>query len=387
MAYYPDTQMIRGRPAHLPSGLERVSASGGPGRLFGRFSKNSAHRQVSLALQGGASFGAFTWGVLDRLIEDDQLDFDIISGTSAGALNAVLLASGLAEGGRLGARHRLEHFWTSLSKLAPVSSWNFGLWGTVMAALQASAHAVSPYQFNPLGLDPLRDLLLKEIDFDRLRAVRPVGLLIATTRVKDGQLRLFREDEITVDVVLASCCLPMLHQAVEIDGEAYWDGGFSANPPLRQLAMETVAREILLVQIMPAESETVPQSSADISRRASILAFNASLQREIEALEALRAGCKQAGLFASAMCRKLNRLRLHRITATDSLVGLARESMLNTTPAFLTRLRESGAKAASAWLAEAADSLPKSPMPRARWLGAESWESRKLVAKNIAGAC
>jgi len=296
--------------------------------------------------------------VLERLIEDDQWALDVISGTSAGALNAVLLASGLAEAGPAGARHRLEHFWTSLSKLAPVSSWNIGLWATVMAALEASTHVVSPYQFNPLGLDPLRDLLLKEVDFDRLRSVRPVRLMIATTRVRDGQLRLFRENEVTVEVLLASCCLPLLHHAVEIDGEAYWDGGFSANPPLRQVAIETRARDILLIQIMPSESKTVPHSSVDISRRASILAFNASLQREIDALEALRDGCKQAGFFASKMCRKLNWLRLHRITAVDSFEGLAGESMLDTTPEFLTRLRESGGRAAEAWLGQIADEHP-----------------------------
>jgi len=343
---------------HLPADQGNKGETRVPGRQWRWFSRNSDRLQVSLALQGGASFGAFTWGVLDRLIEDDQLGLDVISGTSAGALNAVLLASGLAEKGRAGGRNCLEHFWTSLSKLAPVGSWGIGLWATVMAALEASAHVVSPYQFNPLGLNPLRDLLLKEVDFDRLRASCPVRLLIATTRVRDGQLRLFRENEITVDVLLASCCLPMLHQAVEIEGEAYWDGGFSANPPLRQVAIETKARDILLVQIMPAETDSVPHSSVDISRRASILALNASLQREIDALEALREGCKRAGPFARGICRKLNWLRLHRITAVDSFEGLARESMLNTTPEFLTRLRESGRNAASAWLGHFAEQQP-----------------------------
>src|SRR5947209_4238716 len=167
---------------HLPAVLRNKAETTGPSRRWRWFSGNSGYRQVSLALQGGASFGAFTWGVLDRLIED-QIDLDVISGTSAGALNAVLLASGLAEKGRAGARHRLEDFWTSLSRLAPVGSWGIGLWATVMAALEASAHVVSPYQFNPLGLNPLRDLLLKEVDFDRLRGSCPVRLLIATTRV------------------------------------------------------------------------------------------------------------------------------------------------------------------------------------------------------------
>ncbi|MBV8591224.1 MAG: patatin-like phospholipase family protein [Acetobacteraceae bacterium] len=333
-----------------PSRLSRQhSWAGQPGRRG--LQPNS--RNLSLALQGGGSFGAFTWGVLDRLLEEDALRLDMVSGTSAGAVNAALLASGLAEDGPAGARRRLESFWTTLANLAPLGGWNLGVPGAaLMTVLEISTHVVSPYQLNPLGLNPLRDLLLREVDFERLRAAKPVRLLIAATRVRDGQLRLFREDEITIEAVLASACLPLIQHAVEIDGEAYWDGGFSANPPLRQLALGTRAADVLLVQIMPEEYEGKPQAAVDISRRASIMAFNASLQREIDAVNDLRRGCQNAGIFSSQECRKLKRLRLHRIAAVDSVEGLAQASMLNTDPKFLHDLKESGRAAAQEWLSQ-----------------------------------
>src|SRR5690348_10607188 len=186
-------------------------------------------RVLSLALQGGGSFGAFTWGVLDRLLESDRVAFDAISGTSAGAVNAVVLANGLAQGGPAEARRQLEHLWKRLSRAAPLAS--LGAATATSAALELSTRVISPYQFNPLGVNMLRDILLADVDFARLRKASPVRLLIAATRVTDGRLRLFREHEISVEAVLASACLPQLHHAVEIQGEWYWDGAFSANPP------------------------------------------------------------------------------------------------------------------------------------------------------------
>ncbi len=306
-------------------------------------------RRLSLALQGGGSFGAFTWGVLDRLLESDGVAFDAVSGTSAGAVNAVVLANGLAQGGPDEARRQLTHLWKRLSHAAPLAS--LGAATATSAAIELSARVMSPYQFNPLGVNLLRDILKAEVDFARLRKSSPVRLLIAATRVSDGRLRLFREHEITLEAVLASACLPQLHHAVEIDGEWYWDGAFSANPPLRQLVFDSDTSDIMLVQISPEQQEGLPRLSSQIARRAAQIAFNSPLQKEMEGLDDLRALCKDVGLFRPAVCRKLDRLRLHRIVAEDSVDGLHHASALRLDWSFLTRLKESGYAAAAGWFA------------------------------------
>ncbi|HKM64597.1 MAG TPA: patatin-like phospholipase family protein [Acidisphaera sp.] len=299
--------------------------------------------QLALALQGGGSFGAFTWGVLDRLLEDGT-EFEAISGASAGAVNAVLLASGLQKGGARGARAALDGFWHDVADTPSLPSF-------ALTALAASTQIVSPYYHNPLGLNPLRDLLAKHVDFDRLRAAPPVRLMIAATRVRDGGLRIFREDEVSLDAVLASACLPTMQRAVEIDGEAYWDGAYSANPPLRRLAIETEAEDILLVQIMPEEVDTVPHLPSEIAQRANLISFNASLQHELQALEDLRAGCHGATALFSPTGRKLRRLQLHRLAAMDWVSDLGARSMLDTSPTLLTELHDAGREAASDWRA------------------------------------
>ncbi|HEX7967825.1 MAG TPA: patatin-like phospholipase family protein [Stellaceae bacterium] len=306
-------------------------------------------RVLSLALQGGGSFGAFTWGVLDALLEDESIAFDAVSGTSAGAINAVVFANGLAEGGPAEARKRLTHLWKRLNRASPLAS--LGSASATSAAIELSTRVVSPYQFNPLGVNLLRDILAQEVDFARLRKASPVRLLIAATRVKDGRLRIFRENEITLEAVLASSCLPQLHHAVEIDGEWYWDGAFSANPPLRQLVIDSATSEIVLVQITPEQQEGVPRLSSHITRRASQIAFNSPLQKEIEGLDDLCALCKESGPFRPALCRKLERLRLHRIIAEDSIDGLHQASAMRLDWSFLAGLRDSGYAAAEAWLA------------------------------------
>lgn len=301
---------------------------------------------LSLALQGGGSFGAFTWGVLERLLEEPDLPLDMISGASAGAVNAVLLAGGLAEGGRDAARARLATFWERVGQAPPI-----GL-AILPAPMTELVRWVSPYQINPLGLNPLRDLLAQSVDFARLREHSPVRLLVAATRVRDGQARLFRENEVTLDVVLASACLPFLQHAVEIDGDAYWDGGFSANPPLRQLVVDSDASDILLVQLLPDHGTAVPHLPHEITRRAREIAFNASLLHEQEAVENLRRSC-EGRLCRSALCRKLDALRMHRIAAPDIVEGLARASPLDTSALLLHRLHQAGRAATEAWLAEA----------------------------------
>ena len=298
--------------------------------------------RLALALQGGGSFGAFEWGVLDRLLEEGA-EFDAISGASAGSVNAVLVASGLQRGGPGGARATLAGFWDDVGETPSLPSF-------ALSALAASVQFVSPYYHNPLGLNPLRDLLAKHVDFDRLRAHPPMGLMIAATRVRDGGLRIFREDEVTLETVLASACLPLMHRAVEIDGEAYWDGAFSANPPIRRLAIETEAEDLLVVQIMPEEIETIPHLATEITQRAHMISFNASLRREMQSLDDLRASCTGTRALLSPTCRKLRRLRVHRLAAMDHVPDLASNSMLDTSRTLLTKLHSAGRQAASEWL-------------------------------------
>jgi NTE family protein len=201
------------------------------------------------------------------------------------------------------------------------------------------SRVLSPYQFNPLDINPLRAILAEEVDFARLRRASPVRLLIGATRVKDGGLRLFRNDEITLDMVLASACLPHLQHAVEIEGEWYWDGGFSANPPLRQLVLESDADDVLLVQITPQQHDGVPHLPQDISRRVNQITFNGPLQREIEALVDFATAFGRGRYSRSRLSRKFQRLRLHRIAAEDVIEGLQQASMLALDLPFLMRLK------------------------------------------------
>lgn len=334
------------RPAWMPA-LDRLSWSRAQG-------SETPIRLLSLALQGGGSFGAFSWGVLDRLIEQQGLAVDVLSGTSAGAINAVILADGLAEGPDQ-AREKLQRFWKRASDAALLTPFgplrSMGVTGSAATTLALSTQLVSPYQYNPLGLNPLRAILADLVDFERLRQASSRRLFIAATHVKTGRLRLFRETEITLEMVLASACLPLLHHAIEIEGELYWDGGLSANPPLRRLAMESDADDLMLIQLTPERLNAMPQSSPEIARRVNQISFNSPLQTELEALSSLTALCRSEPFLLSREGHKLRRLRLHRIAAEDEVEGLERNSALDLDWSFLTRLKESGRKAAKAWLA------------------------------------
>jgi NTE family protein len=303
---------------------------------------------LSLALQGGGSFGAFTWGVLDRLLEEqeDSFKLDMVSGASAGAFNAVLLAAGLVESGPERAREKLDEAWHRVS----ATSLGAALTRAAAVTLRGAAFA-SPYALNPLGLNPLRQLLEQEVDFERLRTRPPIRLLISATRVSDGHARLFREHEITLDVVLASACLPLLNPPIEIGGEAYWDGGFSANPPLRQLVIDTEAEEILLVRLLPEGHHPMPYFSYEIDQRMREIAFNSSLLQEEQAVQDLRNACAGRTLFRSPLCRKLRRLRFATLAAEDAVPDLVDQSPLDTSLPFLLRLKEVGRRAAEDWLA------------------------------------
>jgi NTE family protein len=306
----------------------------------------SNKRRLSLALQGGGSFGAFTWGVLDRLLDEDDLVLDAVSGASAGAVNAVLLASGLSEGGRAGAQQSLERFWRRASDAAPNAPSG--------PALAMATSVLSPYQFNPFNLNPLKSLLADEIDFDALRAKPNLRLLIGATRVRDGKLNIFREKALTLDAVLASACLPVIHHAVTIDGEVYWDGGYSANPPLIPLVTASRASEALIVQIMPTAGAEMPTSASEIAKRMEQITFNSSLLRDMDALAAMRTlSGTEAG--RSNLSRKLQKLRLHHIAAETEYPMLSQSSALNLDWVFLLELRDAGRAAADQWLSGTAD--------------------------------
>lgn len=307
-------------------------------------------RRISLALQGGGAFGAFTWGVIDRLLEEPDLEIDAISGASAGALNAILLAEGLRTGGRAEARAKLEQFWTKLGQDVSAGFLPNGTTRTGLA-LDLSTRLLSPYQLNPFNLNPLRKLLTQAVDFAALQKEPPVKLLISATRVGDGTLRIFREDEMSVDAVLASACLPLLHQAVEIDGESYWDGGYAANPPLLPLVEESDVDRVLLIQLIPTSGDDHPTTSPSIVNRLNQITFNNALQRELEAVAALqRLSGAERGRTDSA--RKLQALTIDHVSAEDWYPDLSRQSALNLSRSFLTGLHDAGREAAAAWLGE-----------------------------------
>ncbi len=293
--------------------------------------------KLSLALQGGGSFGAFTWGVLDRLLEEPEIGFDAVSGSSAGAVNAVLLASGMIDGGREGARAKLSQFWKRISRAAgllPIPS-------PLDAGLELIMRSMSPYQFNPFNVNPLGEALSAEVDFERLRTQSDIKLMLGATRVRDGTLKILTNSELTVDAVLASACLPLLHHTIELDGEPYWDGGYAANPPLLPLVRASEAAHVLVVQVTPSTSERLPTSAREIAARIEQIQFNATLNSDLETL-------KYGKLIGAT--DKLRRLRLGRISVDEELAGLASESAANLGWEFLERLHEGGRSATELWL-------------------------------------
>jgi NTE family protein len=316
---------------------------------------------VTLALQGGGSHGAFTWGVLDRLLEDGRIDIEAISGASAGAMNAVTLAHGYTHGGREGAREALKKFWDSIAASAPFSFIpDELLWPSALAAqsdippamkvLVGLTRFFSPYQLNPFDINPLRDILAEQVDFERLRAECPIKLFIATTQISTGTLRLFRNRQLTIDTLLASACLPLLHRAVEINGEAYWDGGLTANPPLFPLLHKCRAPDILVVLLHPQPRTEVPQTADAIWHRLTEMGFSSTFYTELQGVMLAKREA-QRGLFAMGRLeRRLRRLNLHVVESQELMSQLGTHSKLNAHPAFIQRLYGEGRQRAQAWL-------------------------------------
>lgn len=310
-------------------------------------------RSVALALQGGGALGAFTWGVLDALLASG-VGFEAVSGASAGAVNAVVLADGLMDGDRAQAHHKLSGFWRRLSNSFPPGGAPAV---AALAALDLLPARPSPAWINPFGLDPLREILRQEVDFARLRRESPFELFIAATRVRDGSARIFRTDEVTLDVVLASACLPQVQAAVEIDGEAYWDGGYSANPPLMELVRATKSRDVLIVELTTPVDTPGESRGRQIDRRLRDFALSAPLQRDLAALMDLQRMCAAEPAARSRLAQRLRRLRLHRLSAQAHLADASGANALDLSWPELGRLADKGKVAGERWIAEAMEDL------------------------------
>ena len=299
-------------------------------------------KRVNLAMQGGGAHGAFGWGILDRLVEDERLDIEGLSASSSGSMNAVVYAAGRMRGGRAGAREALEKFWRSVSVAGMAYMPGF-LW------FQNLSGAFSPAQLNPFGLNPLRDLVKDNIDLDAVRACTAVELFLCATNVGSGQPRIFRNAEITLDVLMASACLPSLFPAVEIGGQHYWDGGYMGNPALYPLIYNTAARDIVIVHINPIVRPQVPRSAAEIQNRLNEITFNSSLLRELRAIAFVTKLIEQ-GWLKEQYQDKLKHVLIHSIRADAAMSDLGVSSKLNTDWGFLCELRDRGRDAASVWL-------------------------------------
>ncbi|WP_068310590.1 patatin-like phospholipase family protein [Polycladidibacter hongkongensis] len=315
-------------------------------------------KQLNLALQGGGAHGAFTWGVLDYLLEHDSIEIGQISGTSAGAMNAVALADGLVEGGPEKARETLARFWRGVSKSSSVNPFQrsqldvwMGNWSLehspAYTAWDLASRVWSPYQLNPLGYNPLRELVAELIDFDRVACCSKLALHIAATNVRSGKIKIFTGEEVTLDATMASCCLPYVFQAVEIGDEAYWDGGYMGNPPLFPLFHSGGITDILLVQINPVARDEVPRTASEISERLNEITFNSTLLRELRAIDFV------SRLLDDGILDRKNytRVHMHRIEATSKLITFGASSKLNPQWEFLEQLFEIGRDAAQDWVA------------------------------------
>ena len=333
-----------------------------------------AQRTVNLALQGGGSHGAFTWGVLDALLEDGRVGIEGISGTSAGAMNAVALAHGFAQAqqrpgtdARERARESLAHFWNGIVDMGALSelqrapfellfgphspAHTAGNWAQAM--LGAWAQSVSPYQVNPFDINPLRNFLEKAVDFDLLGALDAPRVFVVATRVSTGKAEVFSGKRLTADAVMASACLPTLFKAVEIDGEHYWDGGYSGNPAIHPLIYNCQARDVVLVQINPIRRDKLPTTTADILDRVNEVTFNAGLIAEMRAIDFVKRLLAQGKLDPA----QYKDVLMHRIDGGEQLESFAASSKVSTSGALIHSLRDLGRASCKAWLVRHVDAV------------------------------
>ncbi|MGD9924470.1 MAG: patatin-like phospholipase family protein [Pseudorhodoplanes sp.] len=329
-------------------------------------SSNTARAEVlvDLALQGGGSHGAFAWGVLDRLLEEPWLKIEGVSGTSAGAMNAALLADGFAAGGAEGARKALDNYWQHVSKAARFSPFQrgpvdrlLGRWSLdhspMFVFMDMMSRLYSPYDLNPSGFNALAPILAEQIDFDRLRN-SPIKVFITATNVRTGRPRIFRNADITPDVLMASACLPTMFQAVEIDGEPYWDGGYSGNPTMAPLVNELSSDDTILIPINPVERPGTPKTAHDILNRLNEVSFNAVLIKELKMMALLR----RVADIETGEGAAWGRMRVHMVR-NRIMDKLGASSKLNAEWEFVSMLREEGRNAGEEFLATHADDIGK----------------------------
>lgn len=323
-------------------------------------------KRIDLALQGGGSHGALTWGVLDRLLEEERIEIEAISGTSAGAMNAVVVVNGYARGGRDGARQALRDFWSSVSKTARYSPIHRTFWDQMMGndSLDMSpsflwfeqlSHFIPPTMLNPLDINPLRDLVEESIDFEQVNAYESMKVFVTATNVRTGRAKVFQQPDITSQTLMASACLPRLFPAVEIDGEAYWDGGYSGNPALYPLVDDCATQDMVVVQVNPLVRQQLPDTARDIINRINEITFNTSLIKELRSIELLQQ-------LIESQDNDLDRsraMRLHLIHAEEDLEALSASSKMNAEWSFLTKLHDLGREWAERWLDEHFNALGK----------------------------
>lgn len=314
-------------------------------------------KRITLALQGGGSHGALTWGVLDRILEDERLEIAAISGTSAGAMNAVVLVDGLHRAGRAGARRALEDFWRAVSDIARLSPVQRSLWDRLTGSFSLDSspgyfffdhltRLFSPYQLNPFDINPLRDLLRATIDFDCVNRCRELNVYVTATNVRTGRAHIFTQPKLSVETIMSSACLPYLYAAVEIDGEAYWDGGYMGNPALYPLVDDTDCRDIVIVQINPMVRQRLPVTGREIQNRINEITFNGSLIKELRTIQLLHQLIEAENLEVE----RYRDMRVHLIHTDEEIQDLHASSKLNAEWKYLTYLHERGRDWADKWL-------------------------------------
>jgi len=325
-------------------------------------------KRINLALQGGGAHGAFTWGVLEQILSDGRLSVEGISGTSAGAMNAVMLADGLCHGGREEAQKRLADFWRSVSSTGNLPALQRAVMERILSFTPLEGSPVqawfdtlsryfSPYDVNPLNINPLRDLIERFVDFERLRANTDLQLFVSATNVQTGRVRIFPRDRITVDAVMASACLPLLFRAVEIDGVPYWDGGYLGNPVIFPFFRTTATEDVLVVQINPLFRQSTPMSSSEIVNRINEITFNSSLIGEYRAIDFVARLIDQGKLPRGTGPGEYRRINVHRIVLDRFGTHFDSFSKLSTDYDFFDMLHINGKRAARRFLDEHFDDI------------------------------
>jgi NTE family protein len=319
-------------------------------------------RYINLALQGGGSHGAFTWGVLDRLLEDETIDIEAISGTSAGAMNAVAVASGYATGGREGAKATLAQLWQRIAEASPFRFFT-GPWADMVGfennpmflGMEMMSRFMSPYQFNPTNINTLRDIIDDLVDWQAVRASSEFKLFLSATNVRTGRVKIFEQKDICPDRVMASACLPQLFHAVEVDGEHYWDGGYMGNPALFPLYYATQSSDILIIAINPLYRPSLPQTARDISDRVNEISFNSSLLQDLRAIDFVTRLLDDNKLDA----KQYRRMLVHMIATNDEIMEMGPATKYDTSAVFLEKLRSIGYRCTDQWIAEHGHKLGK----------------------------